>query len=433
MEDSILFMILLQVVLILCNAVFACAEIAVISTNDNKLEKMAGEGDKRAAKLLNLTKQPARFLATIQVAITLSGFLGSAFAADNFSGPMVDWLVRIGVGGSRKVLDTISVILITILLSYVTLIFGELVPKRIAMGRSGQIALGMSGLVTVISKMFAPIVWLLTASTNGVLRLMGIDPNDQGDELSEEEIRMLLEEGRQKGVIAQSENEIIQNVFEFNDLTADEIATHRTEVTVLWLDESSEVWEQTVKNSHHTYYPICGNSIDDIVGILDAKEYFRLEDRKKQIVLEQVVREPYFVPERVKADVLFRNMKESKNHFAVVLDEYGGMTGIVTMNDLIEEILGDFITEEEPEIKKMDLNTWEIRGSASLQDVEESLHISLPSDEFDTFNGLIFSTLGKLPEVGSSIQLEEPGLTIKVTEINGHRVEKAIVCMNQNA
>ena len=437
MKNSIPFMLLLQVILIFCNAVFACAEIAVISMKENKLSLLSEKGDKRALKLLNLTKEPAKFLATIQVAITLSGFLGSAFAAENFSSIIVNWLIGVGVGISSETLDTISVIVITIILSYLTLIFGELVPKRVAMRKGEKIALAMSGLITVIAKIFAPIVWLLTVSTNGVLRLFGIDPNSESDEVSEEEIRMLLEEGKEKGVIDNDENEIIQNVFEFDDLSVGEIVTHRTELSILWLDDKEEVWEETIKNSNHTFYPICKESMDDIVGILDSKEYFRLDDKSKDNVLQKSVRQPYFIPKVLKADVLFRNMKESKRYFAVVLDEYGGVIGIVTMNDLIEQLLGDFITEEigveeEADIEEIDSNTWKIKGSAEIEDIEEALNIKLPKEDFNTFNGLIFAALGKVPEDGSTIEVKIPGLLIKVTEIRDHKVEKAIVYLTDN-
>lgn len=437
MKNSIPFMLLLQVILIFCNAVFACAEIAVISMKENKLSLLSEKGDKRALKLLNLTKEPAKFLATIQVAITLSGFLGSAFAAENFSSIIVNWLIGVGVGISSETLDTISVIVITIILSYLTLIFGELVPKRVAMRKGEKIALAMSGLITVIAKIFAPIVWLLTVSTNGVLRLFGIDPNSESDEVSEEEIRMLLEEGKEKGVIDNDENEIIQNVFEFDDLSVGEIATHRTELSILWLDDKEEVWEETIKNSNHTFYPICKESMDDIVGILDSKEYFRLDDKSKDNVLQKSVRQPYFIPKVLKADVLFRNMKESKRYFAVVLDEYGGVIGIVTMNDLIEQLLGDFITEEigveeEADIEEIDSNTWKIKGSAEIEDIEEALNIKLPKEDFNTFNGLVFAALGKVPEDGSTIEVKIPGLLIKVTEIRDHKVEKAIVYLTDN-
>lgn len=332
MENSILFMILLQVFLILLNAVFASAEIAVISINDAKLAKMAAEGDKRAVRLARLTSQPARFLATIQVAITLSGFLGSAFAAENFSDGLVNWLVGLGVKVPTATLDAIAVVIITLILSYFTLIFGELVPKRVAMRKAESLALGISGLISVIAKLFAPIVWILTASTNTVLRILGIDPDAEEETVSEEEIRMMVDVGTQKGTIDHEEKQFIQNVFEFDDLTAGEIATHRTDLTILWMKESMEEWEATIHGSRHTRYPVCGESADNVVGILNAKDYFRLTDRSRETVLEQAMESPYFVPDSVKADVLFRNMKGGCHPLAVVLDEYGGMTGIITIN-----------------------------------------------------------------------------------------------------
>ena len=242
MDSDIVGSILLQVVLIAVNAVFACAEIAVVSCNDAKLEKMAQEGNKRAAKLFHLTEQPSRFLATIQVVITLSGFLGSAFAAENFSDRIVSALVDAGMKIPEKTLDAIAVVLITLLLSYITLIFGELVPKRIAMQKAEQIALGISGLVSGASKVFAPLVWLLTASTNGILRLLGIDPDEDDDQVTEEEIRMMVDAGSEKGAIDNEEKDMIQNVFEFDDLTIDEICVHRTDVDLLYAFDSN--WDE---------------------------------------------------------------------------------------------------------------------------------------------------------------------------------------------
>ena len=282
MDSDIVGSILLQVVLIAVNAVFACAEIAVVSCNDAKLEKMAQEGNKKAAKLFRLTEQPSRFLATIQVVITLSGFLGSAFAAENFSGRFVSVLVDAGVQIPEKTLDAIAVVLITLLLSYITLIFGELVPKRLAMHNSEKIALGVSGLVTTASKIFAPLVGLLTVSTNGILRLFGIDPNEDDDQVTEEEIRMMVDAGSEKGTIDNEEKDMIQNVFEFDDLTIDEICVHRTDVDLLWVEDSIEEWEQLIHESRHSYYPVCGETVDDIIGVLDAKDYFRLRFRRYQ-------------------------------------------------------------------------------------------------------------------------------------------------------
>lgn len=334
-------LIILQVVLISLNAVFACAELAVISINDTKLERMAEEGDKRAKRLFKLTREPARFLATIQVAITLSGFLGSAFAADGFSEPMVDWLLGLGVNIPRATLDSIAVVVITLVLSYFTLVFGELVPKRIAMKKAETLGLSISGLISGISVVFKPIVWLLSVSTNGILRMLGINPDEVDDEVNEEEILMMVDAGSEKGAIDVQEQAFIRNVFRFDDLDAGEIVVHRMGVTVLRMEDSMEEWATTINDSRYALYPVCRNSADYIVGVLDAKEYFRLDDRSRENVMNNAVREPYFVPETMKADVLFQKMKETGNTMAVVLDEYGGMDGIVTLKDLIEQLVGD--------------------------------------------------------------------------------------------
>lgn len=435
MNDNIIWQIILQVILIAFNAVFACAEIAVISINDNKLAKMAAEGNKKAIRLAKLTSQPARFLSTIQVAITLSGFLGSAFAADNFSEYLTTWLVGLGVTIPEKTLDTIAVIVITIILSYFTLIFGELVPKRVAMKKAESLALGMSALITSISKLFAPVVWLLTASTNGILKLIGIDPNEEDENVSEEEIRMMIDMGREKGTIDQDEQELIQNVFEFDDLTAGEIATHRTEISLLWMDESPEAWEKTIHESRHSLYPVCDESVDNVVGVLNAKDYFRLEDKSREQIMKHAVKPAYFVPETVKADLLFRNMKHSHNYFAVVLDEYGGMSGIVTVNDLVEQLVGEFdddngIIGEVSSIERIDSKTWKLNGSIALEDVADQLGISLPTDDYDTFGGFVFGLYGSIPEDGTTLELDTDTLHIKVIEIKDHLINKAIICLN---
>ncbi|MBO5351966.1 MAG: HlyC/CorC family transporter [Lachnospiraceae bacterium] len=430
--NSIGLMILLQVLLIALNAVFACAEIAVISMNDAKLSRMASDGDKRAQRLVKLTSQPARFLATIQVAITLSGFLGSAFAAENFSGVLVEWVVGLGVSISPEVLDSVAVILITVILSFFTLVFGELVPKQVAMRKAETLALGMSGFISTIAAIFKPLVSLLTVSTNGCLRLLGIDPNAKDDEVSEEEIRMMVDVGSENGTIDDAEREFIQNVFEFDDISAGELVTHRTEVIMLDLAEDMEVWKETIHNTRHASYPICEDSADNIVGVLKAKEYFRLEDKSRESVMKHAVRDPYFVPATIKADRLFRNMKKGKRTMAIVLDEYGGMMGVITMKDLIEQLVGDYyayddVDENEEHIKSIGENTWKIHGSALLEDVSEKLDVTLYCEDFGTFNGLIFHTLGKVPADGDKFTLEIGVLTVKVVKIQNHMVEAAIV------
>jgi len=432
LENSIILMILLQVILIMLNAVFACAEIAVISMNDTKLARMASEGDKRAIRLARLTSQPARFLATIQVAITLSGFMGSAFAAENFSGVLVDWAVGMGVTVPVNVLDSIAVVLITVILSYFTLVFGELVPKQVAMRKAEPLALGLSSLISTIATVFAPLVGLLTVSTNVILRLFHIDPNQEEESVSEEEIRMMVDVGSEKGTIDHEEKEFIQNVFEFNDLSAGEVITHRTDVVMLDINDSMDEWKEIIFNSRHTRYPVCDGTADKVIGILNAKEYFRMEQNDdREAVMENAVREPYFVPETVKADVVFKNMRKKHHAMAIVLDEYGGMSGLVTLNDLVELLVGDLNDEisdsEEEPIRKMDDNTWEIAGTADLEEVSEALGVNLEDDEVDTFNGFVLNELGTIPNDGEVVDLQVSGLHIKAAKIINHQVEKAQV------
>lgn len=427
-------LIILQLVLIALNAIFACAELAVLSINETKLERMADQGDKRAKRLFKLTREPAKFLATIQVAITLSGFLGSAFAADGFSEPLVDWVLSLGVNVPRATLDSIAVVVITLILSYFTLVFGELVPKRVAMKKAEALGLSISGLVNGISIVFKPIVWFLSVSTNAILRLLGIDPNEADEQVNEEEILMMVDAGSEKGAIDEQEREFIQNVFEFDDLTAEEIAVHRTEVTVLWMEDTMEEWAKTIHDSRHTLYPVCQDSADNIIGILNAKDYFRLDDKSRENVMQNAVKAPFFVPETIKADVLFRKMKKTRNIMAIVLDEYGGMVGIITLNDLIEQLVGDLgedTAEEaaaEPHVEQMNENTWAIIGNVELYDIEQALDVDIGLDEVDTFTGLVFGELDMIPHDGEQdIEVYFKGLHIHITKVENHQISYATV------
>ena len=424
---DILWQLLIQALLIALNAVFACAEIAVISINDAKLTFLKEQGDKRALRLSKLTDQPARFLATIQVAITLSGFLGSAFAADSFASLLTEWLVGMNVPISASTLNTISVILITIILSYFSLVFGELVPKRIAMKNADSLALAMSGMITFVSKLFKPLVALLTVSTNSLLRLCGIDPNADDEEVTEEEIQLMVDTGSRKGTIQPEESELIHNVFEFNDTSVKDIATHRPDVTVLWKEDSLEEWDKTIRETKHSWYPICNDSIDTIVGVLNTQDYLCLTDRSWENVSRAAIRPVFFIPESVRADVLFRKMKQLRCQFAIVLDEYGGMEGVITISDLLAELVGDFNEEEEPDIVSIAPDTWQIHGSADLKDVEEALNVSFDEEECDTFGGLLLARNGYIPKDGTQFDIELAGLAIHVTEIRGHRIENTLV------
>ncbi len=432
--DDIVWRLLLQLVLIMLNAIFACAEIAVLSINDTKLVRLAANGNKKAMRLVWLTSEPAKFLATIQVAITLSGFLGSAFAAENFSELLTDWLIGLGVGFSASTLHSISVILITLLLSYITLVLGELVPKRIAMKKAEPIALNLSGLVNFISKSFSPIVWLLTHSTNGVLRLLGIDPTSDDDDVSEEEILMMVDAGRDKGVIDIEEQDFIKKIFEFDDMTVGEVSTHRTDVAVLWADETTEEWNKTILESRHSNYPVCDETVDNVIGVLNVRDYMLMDDKRTENLFMTAIKPAFFVPESIYADVLFKQMKSSRNHFSVVLDEYGGMLGVVTMNDLLELLVGDIddgadSEDEGKDVELLDSGTWKIRGTASLDEVAEMLKVDLPLDEYETFGGYVFGSYGAIPDDGAKIELDTDVLHIKVLEIKAHRIEKALVCL----
>ncbi|MBR6654808.1 MAG: HlyC/CorC family transporter [Oscillospiraceae bacterium] len=436
MLDTVIWQLLLQLILIALNAVFACAEIAVISINDIKLQQLEAQGDKRAGRLLKLTEQPAKFLATIQVAITLSGFLGSAFAADNFSDQLVKLLLRLNVPIAEATLDSISVILITLILSFLTLVLGELVPKRIAMQKAEKLGLAMANMISFFAKLFAPIVWLLTASTNGVLRLFGIDPNAEEEENSEEEIRMMVDAGSKLGTIDVEEREMIQNVFEFDDISVDEFATHRTDIEVLWTEDDDYIWEDTIYSTGFSLYPICDSTVDNVIGVLNVKDYFRHKEGGRESVMANAVKAPYFVPETLTADVLFKQMKQKRNRFAVLLDEYGGVSGIVTMNDLLEQIVGDLsdgpeAEDEAPEFEQLEENKWAVRGSLPLDELCENLGITLEEGDFDTFGGLVFDAYGFFPEDGSRFEIDIAPMHIKVVDIREHRIERAIITIEK--
>lgn len=426
MNQVLFWQILLQLALIALNAVFACAEIAVLSISDAKLEKLAEDGNKKASKLQRLKSNPARFLATIQVAITLSGFLGSAFAAENFSELIVDWVIKF-IPISPATLEAISVVVITILLSFITLVFGELVPKRVAMRKAEKMALGFTGTIRFISVAFAPLVWLLTCSTNGILRLMGIDPNAEDSEVSEEEITLMADDAAEKGIIDEEENSIIQNVFEFNDLTVGEAMTHRTEMVILWKEETVEEWRASISASTHTFYPICDETVDHVIGILDARRFFRLDDQSIENVMKKAVDEPLFVSGFTKTDDLFRQMKSSKVHFAIVIDEFGGTDGIITIHDLIELLVGEL--EESPsDIIEMGDDTYKIACDTELTKVERELKFDLESDAA-TFSGWIVEQLGFVPPVGEEFTYEK--IAVTVTAADEKLVQEAIIKIEQ--
>lgn len=423
--------LILQIVLIALNAMFASAEIAVISVNETRLKMLADDGNAAAKKLYALKEQPSKFLSTIQVAITLAGFLGSAYAADNFADPLVALVIASGVTIPENVLNSVALVLITLILSYFSIVFGELVPKRVAMKNPDSLSLKLAGILYGVSKIFAPIVGLLTVSTNGVLRLLGVDPNEEEEPVTEEEIRMLLMEGNKKGVIPQEENEIIQNVFEIDDMTVEQICTHRREVVTLSTSDTIGEWDEIIHENRHTYYPVCGEEQEDIIGVLDTKDYFRMNERTIDSVLQEAVDKAFFVPETMRANVLLQNMRQTRRYFSVIIDEYGGFSGIVTLHDIVEALVGDLDEIDAPEkpkdIEQIDETTWRIQGCADLDKTAQALDVELPLEDCDTFSGYVCKVIGRIPEDGETFTCEADGLRIEVLSVENHIVTENIV------
>lgn len=425
--------VIIQVVLIFLNAVFASAEIAVISTNANKLKKLKEEGNKKAAILLSLSEQPAKFLSTIQVAITLAGLLGSAFAADNFAKPLVDLILSTGLKISEDVLHTICVIVITLILSYFNIVLGELVPKRLAMKNAEKTALGMSRMLKTVSVIFAPLVWLLTVSTNLLLRLFGVKAGEDEEIVTQDEILLMAEAGKKTGTIDNDENQLIRNVFEFKENTAGEACTHRKDADILYMKDSDEVWEKIIHDTKHTYYPICGERVDDVIGILNTKSYYRLDDKSRKNIMKKAVDKAVFVPESMTANTLFSKMKSTREFIAVVVDEYGGMRGIITLHDLVELFVGDLTEkgeEEDYKIEKLSDDEYLISGLAPMDEVVEAIGLKIDEkevDEYDVFSGYVCNILGEVPLDGTTASGENEYIQVDVLKVDQHRIEKVKV------
>lgn len=438
--------ILFQLILILLNAFFAAAEIAVLSLNDAKLRHQAENGDKTAVTLLKLAENPNRFLSTIQVGITLAGFLGSAFAAENFASRLAQVILDAGAAINPALLNSLCIVLITLVLSYFTLVLGELVPKRIAMQHPEKVSRISCRIILTLAGLFRPIVWLLSKSTNGMLRLLGLNPNAQPEEVTEEEIRAMVDMGEETGGIESDERDMIKNVFEFNDLTAADCMTHRTDVTAIWIQDDDETILRTIKESGLSRFPVYNEDIDDVIGILATRDYLLNARAKQPKPLKALLREPYFVPETVPTDVLLRNMQKEKTHLAIVVDEYGGTSGLITMEDLLEEIVGNIYDEFDPtakaDITPIGNHVWRVRGTTDLETLAEALDVTLPeSEDFDTLGGLIFSRFSTIPQDGTTPCLklyctrdgekpeegDAPQIEIQVETIEDRRVEWAKV------
>lgn len=405
--------ILLQIVLILVNAFFAGTEMAVVSLNATKLRKLQEEGDKTAGKLLKMVEDSSAFLSTIQVAITLAGYLGAAFAGENFAPVLSNWLYNdlgfqaIPLGA----LNNVAIIIITIILSYFTLVFGELVPKRIALQKSYEFAKVACGVIRVMATVLRPVIWLLSISVNGVLRLLRLKVEAEEENVTEDEIRMMVDLGGEKGAIDEDEQEWIQNVFDFGDTTVRESMTPRGDLDALDIESTEEEIMEMIQQSGRSRLPVYEENADTILGILNARDYLLDRSAGKKTPLKELLRPAYFVPETIKADNLFKEMQKEKVHIAIVVDEYGGTEGIITLEDILEELVGEIWDEHDEateDFRQQSDGSWLVSGSASVDDLYETL--DLPEDEdidSNTVNGLVQEKTHHLPKVGDHFQLND--------------------------
>ena len=421
--------ILLQVILILVNAFFAGTEMAVVSLNATKLRKMQEEGDKIAGKLLSMVEDSSAFLSTIQVAITLAGYLGAAFAGENFAPVLSSWLYN-DLGFQLiplTALNSVAIIIITIILSYFTLVFGELVPKRIALQKSYEWAKMACGVIRGMAFVLRPVIWLLSVSVNGVLRLLHMKVEAEEENVTEDEIRMMVDLGGEKGAIDEDEQEWIQNVFDFGDSSVRESMTPRSDMDALDIESTDGEILEMIQETGRSRFPVYEESVDTILGILNVRDYLLDRNAGKNTALKDLLRPAYFVPETMKADNLFKEMQKEKVHIAVVVDEYGGTAGLVTMEDLLESIVGniqDEYDEDEEEVVQLGDTTFTMDGTTEVDEVSELLGIQLPEGDYDTLGGMLLEELGYVPESGSHPSVEFEGYRFTVQSVGERRIGK---------
>lgn len=421
-------------ILILLNAYFAATEIAFISLNDAKIEKQVKDGNKKAKQIQKMLKNPSKFLATIQIGITLAGFLSSAFASDAFAGMLApvlnEWMPFISIATWQN----ISIVIITIILSFFTLVFGELVPKRLAMKYYEKISFATIGVIKGISVVTAPFVKLLTWSTNLVSKIFGVGEQEE-EIVTEEEIKMMVNQGEEKGSIEENEKELINNVFEFNDIIASEIMTYRTDIYAIEINEDVYEILDEIDEYKYSRIPVYEETIDDIKGILFLKDILKLVSTRKEFKIADIMRDAYFVPESKPIDEIFEELQANKMQMAIVVDEYGGTAGLLTMEDILEELVGNIFDEYddvEVEYKRLDNNTYLIDGSVSLYEMKKILDIELPEGDYETLSGYLIEKLGRLPEENEHPVIEDEHLTYKIEEYEDRRIKWVKVCKNNN-
>jgi putative hemolysin len=434
--DSILLQVLLIVILVLINAFFSATEMAVISLNKTKINYLANDGHKKAKLLVKLLDEPSKFLATIQVGITMAGFLASASAAVGISEQLAKLISTLGISFVTAASDEISLVVVTVLLSFITLVLGELLPKRIALQNAEGIAMFAVRPIIIISKVTLPFVKVLTASTNFFARIFNIKSEKTEEEVTEEEIRMMIDVGEENGVLNETEKEMIDGIFEFDNTLAKEIMTPRTNVFSININMPVQELIDVVLEEQYSRIPVYEEETDNIIGILFMKDIFTVLRKSKveDICIRDLLRPAYFVPETKNIDILFRELQKSKNHLAVLIDEYGGFSGIVTIEDLIEEVMGNIFDEYDEDyesseyIQKVDNSTYIVNGMVGIEEINETLDVELPSEHFDTIGGLVIDLLGSIPKENEENIVEYENITFKVEKVNEKRIELVKIC-----
>lgn len=422
--------IFILLILILLNAYFSASEIAFISLNDAKIEKQAKEDNKKAKQIEKMLKNPSKFLATIQIGITLAGFLSSAFASDAFADILAPALNNLFPMISVTVFRGISIVIITIILSFFTLVLGELVPKRIAMKYYEKIAFATIGIIRAISIITAPFVKILTVVTNFISKLFGISENEE-EIVTEEEIKMMIDEGEEKGTIEEDEKEMINNIFEFNDITVSEVMTHRTDVYAIEINSNIDDIIKDLDEYKYSRIPVYEETIDDIKGILFVKDLLKYLHGKKLVKIKNIMREAYFVSENKPINELFKDLQKNKMQMAIVIDEYGGTAGLVTMEDLLEEIVGNIFDEYdeiENDYTKIDDNTFLINGSVTINDLKKILQVEIPEGDYDTLSGYLLELLGRVPEDDETPTIETEKVSYKIEKYEDKRIISVKAC-----
>ncbi len=434
-DDPLPLQLMVLFLLILLNAFFAAAEVAMLSIKPAVLRKLELEGGRRGRKVAKLAADSGRFLSAIQVGVTFAGFLASAFAADSFANPVTDLLVRSGVQFvSPTALHHISVILITLLLSFLSLVFGELVPKQIGLRYTEKVALETVDAVSFFASLTAPFVWILNHSVSGVLKLFGAAHHDRND-VTEEEIRLMVDMGEEHGTIESDERQMIENIFEFNDTSAEEVMTHRTEIVAINVDAAPSEVEALLKDCGFTRVPVFRDTVDQIIGFLHFRDYFAAKMELDGVPdISHLLKPVYLAPASMRANVLFRHMQKEKYGMAIILDEYGGTAGLVTLEDLLEEIVGSLYDEfDDPadELEEIEPNLWRVDGSVRVADVTRATGVALPDSEFETIGGLVFERLDVVPSVGDEVELDGFNVKLTVETVDERRTGKLLMRYTQ--